>query len=194
MFVTARLGRKAAVRSVLLVAALVVTMLAALGTGTASATPGTGDADESATVKTEAKMLLDCTNMSESVHKYAVQHEYCPPAGSGDVSTNGIVYGNCGSSEVYIGDAPGAGWGSVYYGFRSAVGTVVYRNLAVGYAGDDNGGSFGDSGYMFSTSYYAANDVYTGVGSAYASMGGSVTLAWGGVCYLLQPSDSAFIY
>lgn len=178
----------------LLTVAIMAAVAAALGAGTAAAAPAPDDAaNPPAATVVRAEMLLDCTNMRESVHEYAVAHEYCPPAGSGDVSTNGIVYGNCGSSEIWLSNEPGVGWASVVYGFNSSVGTVVHRNLGIGVAGDDASPSWNDSGWMNSSTYYAGNSVWTGIGWAYASLGGTVTLIWGGQCTLLEPQAAKYI-
>lgn len=194
MSATAHIGRKTAAPG-LLILAVVAAVLASIGAGTASAKPTADNPAASGAVKVaEAKMVLNCTNMSKSVHQYAVAHDYCPPAGAGDVGTNGIVYGNCGSSEIWIDDAPGVGWASITYGFYSQLGGVVYRSLSVGFVGDDNTDTWTDSGWMASASYYAGNTVWTGIGYASAHLGGSVTLFWGATCYLLQPSSGEYIY
>lgn len=185
---TRRAGRP---RLTLLAALPLVAMLfLMLGAGSAAATPTADGAERAEGKVVEAEMRLDCTNMSESVHDYAVEHGYCPS--EDDVGPDDIRYGSCGSSEIWISSA-GGGDASIEYGFNSSLGPVVYRNLGIGYAGDDDSGGWNDSGVMASSSYYAADTLFTGVGQADTSLGGTVTLAWGGQCTLLEPHSTAFI-
>ncbi|MBM6400448.1 hypothetical protein [Phycicoccus sonneratiae] len=145
----------------------------------------------------EAPMYLDCGALRGQVRKYAVDHAYCPAAGrtSGDVTPQNTVYGNCGSSFIYIEDP---NWTSstarFRYGFSSSKGIVVSRNLAVGYSGARGPGGFSDSGFMASTSYsHTSGERTTGSGYLYATLGGTVTLFWGASCTLLQPTDGEYI-
>lgn len=138
-------------------------------------------------------MTLDCGTMSAKAHQYAVAHGYCA---GGSRSPDTVVTGNCGSSEIYIYtdySTPDLGWADIKYGFASTKGTVIYRNLGVGYAGESDSGGFNDSSVMFSSSYTRTVSRYVGSGEAYASVGGTVTLWWGAQCTLLEPEASGDI-
>jgi hypothetical protein len=134
----------------------------------------------------QAKMTLDCAALTGKVLQYAVKHDYCTAGGNG-VAPQDTVSGNCGTSEVYI-ENDGNGYGVIIYGFASSQGTVVYRDLTIGWGGNLAEGIHDDNGWMYSTSYYATtNEVYPGAGPAYADMGGSVQLLWGATCYIAEP-------
>lgn len=145
----------------------------------------------------EAPMFLDCDALRGQVRKYAVDHDYCPSAGGQPVGVTpqNTVYGNCGSSFIYIEDP---NWTSstakFRYGFSSSKGVVVSRRLAVGYSGPRGPGGFSDTGLMASTSYsHTSGERTTGTGYVYATLGGSVTLFWGASCTLLQATDGEYI-
>lgn len=96
-------------------------------------TAGTG----ATAVIVTAPMTIDCGTMSAKAHRYAVAHGYCSSGSSS--SPDAVKTGNCGSSEIYIYTdyyTPALGWAEIKYGFASTLGTVVYRNLVVAYAGE----------------------------------------------------------
>jgi hypothetical protein len=130
-------------------------------------------------------MTLNCATLTSKEHGYAVSHGYCK-ASSGGISPDDVVTGNCGSSEIDVYDE-GGGFGDVVYGFNSTLGIVIYRSLYVSGTGGLANPSWNDDGPMGATGYYAGNDVFFGVGNAAVTMSGSVQLAWGPSCTLLQP-------
>lgn len=174
-----------------------------------SISPGTAYASASSTQTTsgprtasseiravETAMTLDCEAFRGNVRKYAIEHGYCPmPDSPGKPSPYNTVYGACGSAFIYIEDPNWESYTAKFrYGFRSTLGTVVARSLAVGYVGPKGPGGFSDSGFMASSSYSRTSGKYT-TGSGYltATLGGKVTLFWGGTCTLLQPTDGEYI-
>ena len=148
-----------------------------------------------APVVLRAELTMDCATLSAKAKRYAVAHGYCPATtGSGGVGTLNTVTGNCGSSFIYIYPWGYAGEADVYYGFVSSRGAVVYRYLN-GYWDSSNGldGSWTNSGYMASSSYSAWRNINAGRGTMYTALSGYVTLWWGATCYLLVPTDTAYV-
>jgi hypothetical protein len=183
-------------RQVCVTLMLAVAVVAALvtGSGTASASVATAQNSTQRTpIKAvHAKMSLDCTHMSVAAHKYATGHGYCAAATT-KITPNGVAYGDCGDSWIYIFDV-GGGDADIDYGFDSSWGAAVVRNLSIGYAGWESSGGWSDSGWMSSSSYSSSREyIPVGPGDAYASMGGSIGLWWGGSCTLNDPSDSTWI-
>jgi hypothetical protein len=137
-----------------------------------------------------ARMTLDCVHMTASVHHYAVTHGYCPTG-------NGVSYGNCGDSWIYIYDGGGGGFAAITYGFDSSLGPAAARNLIINWYNWDQAisGSYSDaSGFWPPTANYS-NGIWeqTGGGWVTTTMGGHILLAWGAVCDILSPSDGATI-
>lgn len=183
--------------------ASLVTAIAAAAVAIAAAFPATANprveqaTTPAATSSAPASVVrgtltLDCTHLSSKARAYAVAHNYCPSKkGSAPANT---VYGNCGSSWIYIFPWGYAGEADVYYGFSSSKGTVVYRYLHV-YWDSSNGldGGWANYGYMFSSRYSSTRNVNPGRGWMYASLSGWVNLWWGGKCYLLVPWDEDYV-
>ncbi len=191
-----RMSREGIIRRVCVTLMLAVAVVAALvtGSGIASASAATvQNSTHRIPVKAvHAKMGLDCTHMSAAAHKYATDHGYCTAANT-KVAPNGVVYGDCGDSWIYIFDV-GGGDADIDYGFDSNWGAAVYRNLSIGYAGSESADGWSDSDWMGSSSYSSSREYLpVGVGDAYASMGGSIGLWWGGTCTLYDPADSTWI-
>lgn len=139
-----------------------------------------------------ATMRLDCDTMSAKARRYAVAHGYCPAPGTRSPATT--VSGDCGTSSIDIYNSGVSGTAIITYGFHSTRGTVVYRALVVGWAGQADADGWSDFNYMFSSSYNSGGDaVGTGVGEASATLSGTVTLWWGGKCTLLNPVSTANI-
>lgn len=173
------------------VVALVGVSLIGTSAAPAQAAPAT-DPHESPIAAVHAQMQLDCTSLTGEQEQYAIAHDYCPaPSKHGDVTTMGVRYGDCGDSWIYMFAASGPTV-DIDYGFTSNKGPVIYRALAIGYAGSDAIAGWRDDRTMASASYSSGrSDVYTGYGSASATLGGTITLAWGARCTLLEPTDSA---
>jgi hypothetical protein len=133
----------------------------------------------------EAQMKLDCTDMSSKARAYADEHGLCD-----DASVDDTQQGNCGLSWIYAWNA-GGGNATVWWGFNSFLGPVVYRNLTVSWSNWDTGtsGFFPDKNYMFSHLYEKEMDFQTKPGQVLVGLSGTVTLAWGGQCVLLIPTD-----
>jgi hypothetical protein len=181
-----------------LAAALVTTAMSLTGTA-ALAAPTVAPASQSAISSADAAtpnavdvpMTLDCVNMTAKARAYAVAHEYCPSEGG---LANNTVYGNCGSSWIYIHPWGYAGEADVSYGFSSSKGTVIHRAL-YGYWDSTNGldGSWSNIAYMASSRYSTSRNINAGRGTMYATVDGVVTLWWGGQCYLLSPYDRRYV-
>lgn len=125
-----------------------------------------------------------------------------PSSGGGALSTQGVVYGNCGSSYIYLRDSAGSKF-YFYTGFdlnNSAVDFDWYVNVrgeysrgADNYSWEDHGPiAFRDvwtSGNIFSTQDIPAGSYY------YARVtSGRAYLANGGVCTTGYPSDGRYLY
>jgi hypothetical protein len=132
--------------------------------------------------------------MTPSVHEYAVQHGYCA---NGDVSIQGEVQGDCGSAHIDTWDEQGtSGRMRAGYGFRSTLGAVVYRSLRAGWTNlsSNTTGSSSDTSIMASSLYATTKTISTGNGRVFATLSGNVTLIWGGICTIGQPSDTTVVY
>lgn len=180
-------------------AGLIFATAPVLPAGAASAeSPGSGE-DSPDVTTTAVQMVLDCAGMDEETLAYAVEQEYCTADGAAvdpAPGTQDVRFGNCGWSHLFVWDESGSSGRMVAgYGFLSIVGTVVYRNLTIGWTNVSLGtvGSSRDSGLMFSVSYANNRTLTTGNGRLFATLSGTVTLAWGGRCTLLIPSDTTTV-
>jgi hypothetical protein len=164
--------------ALILVSALGITALAAQG-ATTTVTVGS------------AKMTLDCSSMSKSVHAYAVAHDYCPALG-GSVTPFNVTAGDCGSAALAMANY-GHNYAQFSYGFHSTQGNVVYRSLGLNWTNWNTGGSgsSGDSGWMNNSYYSTTRNQLTYSGYVTGSMSGWVLLWWGGTCTIIPPSSSA---
>lgn len=148
----------------------------------------------------QVAMELDCAGMSDQALGYAVKNNLCTADRKvihPDVGTLDTRWGTCGASHIYVWDQSGTSGRMVAgYGFLSILGTVVYRNLTIGWTNITTGsvGSSRDSGIMFSSSYGNERTLSTGNGWVFATLSGTVTLAWGGQCTLLIPADDTVVY
>jgi hypothetical protein len=137
-------------------------------------------------------LVADCAEASSAVLKKARKHGVCeaqgqvtpdapPPVANGS--------GNCGTDYLKVSVATG-NQARIGYGFHSSLGPIAFRNLSVGYAGQDDSGAFQDASFMFSTNYGGSRSVFTGPGRAYASLVGYVRTAYGLKCELV-PLDAS---
>ena len=134
-------------------------------------------------------MTLDCVNMSAEARIYAEKHNYCMTG----VSPHNRVYGDCGSSWVFVLDN-GFSQAFFQWGYYSTAGAAVGRSLTISYQRDAGGGaSFGDFGTSFGAEYQGTSTRYTGAGWLNADMVGSILLFWGARCTLLRPTDRSYI-
>lgn len=142
---------------------------------------------EGATVQ---QSYLACDQFTGKVLKYAQAHGYCPKPGD-EVAPNAVQSYNCGSSWIYVYNYGYAGELWVSHGFNSTLGTVAYRNIAIG---TSEGPGWQDAEWMWST-YYDTEDYvgYYWSGWKSATMSGTVQLAWGGYCVIPTITDSAYI-
>lgn len=137
----------------------------------------------------KVKMTTDCTDMTPDVHKYAVEHNYCP-SGSG-AQGNDVVEGNCGDSWLWIWD-DGNGWAMGYHtGVDSAQGAVAEVSWNVAWYNWTRGtsGGQGDSNWPWATDWEHQSYQNSGRGYVTAGLSGQVFLAWGGTCYIGNPTD-----
>jgi len=142
------------------------------------AVPGpSSEGPEGATV---VRMVLACDEFHGEVRAYAIEHGYCP-AGGDDIDLRTVQTYDCGSSWVYAyhKNFRGKMWTS--YGFRSAQGVVVHRNISVG---TTSGIGWNDGGWMWDESYDTERFVGNfAIGSYHSvTISGDVSLAWGGTC------------
>jgi hypothetical protein len=173
-------------------AALTLGLLTATTTTSAApATINTGGTAVHIAAVIRVPMTLNCTRMSASEHAYAVAHHYCPAVPHGGIMLMNTVPGTCGDSFMYVlNDADGGG-AHLLYGFDSTAGTVIFRNLIVGWLNNThlNSHEFSDIGIMASDNYEQMPPVYTRTGRVTAWLGGGVTLWWGADCSVDGPSD-----
>lgn len=141
----------------------------------------------------QVPMTADCTDLSAKAAAYIKKHNLtiCGSAssGSGQVSPDNAVVGDCGSSflDVYSG---GMGDAVIGYGFDSSEGDAVYRYLTINYSGTAVTSSFNDDSPMFDYIYTSSERVYGGYGFFTAQMTGGISLYWGLDCYIGNPSDA----
>jgi hypothetical protein len=140
-----------------------------------------------------ATLRLDCSRLATPAKQYAKNHHYCPS--KGEVSTSDIRGGACGISSLFI-DDKGNGNARIYWSVYSYWGSITHRSLNVSWLNYSQGntGWYTDQGYMFSSYYGASRTFYTRSGNVLATLSGSVTLGWGGRCYVLNPSDSTEVH
>lgn len=160
---------------------------------------GTAQADDKSTAPSaklvELPMTLACDKLDANALIYAVEHNYCTPDGKSVMSANGIVVGDCGSSWMWVFDDNVPSRAFMRYGFSSTLGAVVFRSLRVDWGNWTTGrvGGWPDSGFMSSSFYENTPAVYTGSGLVGAGLTGTVTLWWGGICGVLNPTSAEWI-
>lgn len=170
-----------------LAVAIIAALCAVLTAMPASAAPAATPKPAPATM--HGRMQADCAHASPSALKIAISKGVCASPGK---TLNAVNEGNCGTDNISLVPGPDANV-TIYYGFDSSIGPVVYRDLSVGYAGGSFLGSFPDQSVMFGSSYSGSNTVFTGVGEAFATLGGTVTLVYGLQCDLVPASDSTLV-
>jgi len=165
---------------------LLITLLAVFQVGVAFAQ---GDPP---TTRAIAPMTLDCASLTGSALEYAEEHNLCPSGG--DISPNGIRVGDCGSSWLYIG-ALGGGYATFDIGAESFLGPIANANYNVSWSNSSKSrnGYLSGSDWLLSTRWSTTRVDYTDTGFVTAVMTGVVTLAWGGTCVFLDPTDGRYI-
>lgn len=166
-------------------AALLVAVTMVLGSASGAAAADRTHAAVTHKAVIKAPMTLDCVNMSADAHEYAVTHNLCPASGAG---TDGVVYGDCGDSFVFV-DPAGNGDASFTWGFDSSEGSVIDHELVVDAWGASGPDSIPDAQLGPGTPDYA-NGVtrYEGIGPIHAVLSGEITLWFGGTCTIGNPT------
>ena len=108
------------------------------------------------------------------------------------------VYGNCGSSFIYLYDRQNGGNPDFNYGVNSTLGPIITGSVAIWWQNLRTNGAnhFDRTVYpnagpnSFSEHYY---DEWTGTGAVYTTMTGSVEVGSGTVCTLAVPTDTESI-
>jgi hypothetical protein len=114
--------------------------------------------------------------MTPSAFLTATANGRCPGSSSGHgVVPDTTATGNCGTDFILVYNARQAGM-TTYYGMRTGLGMMYYRDLYVSIYNWNSewSGGWPDSGALWNTSY--SNDVtgYAGVGYVTASLSGEV--------------------
>lgn len=164
-------------------------------TGSSSVQPG----NERLVARLQVESRLDCATMSTAARKYATDHKLCPTR-TDQASPQATMNGICGSSWIDIfDDVRGDGQARVVWGANSFLGVIVYRELAVSWAITPSGnigpftGILPDVGFWFSSLYEGAATALVATPAGVAvNLSGTVTLVWGGTCYVLPPGPSDF--
>lgn len=146
-------------------------------------------ADEIPEGAVSVQAVLECDKFTGDVLAYALEHGYCSAHSTGGVTPLAVRSSDCGTAWVYGFNNGIRGRMYVSYGFHSALGVVVFRNLAVG---TSLGIGWGDSSVMWSD-YYDSGSRYVGVGPLgwhSASYSGSIALVWGGTCAIPTITDN----
>jgi len=160
---------------------------------TAPARSVTGSAASTVTTVKQG-LSLDCAAMSASVHSYAVAHGYCA---TNAISSDGArpadqEDGTCGSSSIYIYNDDDGGQALFVWGFSSSDGSVIVRNLEISWSNWTQlySGGYSDVDGMANANYVRSQLVNTGTGFVANGLSGSITLWWGGVCTIENPTSS----
>ncbi len=160
---------------------------------TAQATPSPVQAP------TVGDMVPDCDGLTQQARAYAISHgiNVCGlnVSATGGVTTQNTVAGTCGTSTILLNKIGGGNTLSVNYGFNSTLGPAALRSIVVS-VGSTSGSSGGwaDVSPMASNVYSAARlQTFPRHATALASLDGTITLAWGLVCYLKGPKASLYV-
>jgi hypothetical protein len=185
-------NRSRAKRSMLVAAfASIVAMMLALMPGVSlAATSAAGSpAGPPAGKLVKVKMTTNCTDMSPDVHKYAVDHNYCPS--SDGAEGNNVVTGNCGDSWLWIWDDGNSSAFGYHTGVDSAQGSIAEVSWNLSWYNWTSGasGGTGDSNWPWSTDWERQSWLNSGRGYITAGLSGQVILVWGGTCYIGNPTD-----
>lgn len=188
----------------LMVAALVVGLGFAVtqNFGINQASAAEVEPQKSTFTHTVMPMVLDCVNMSEEVRAYADERGYCdgntPLIDKGIISiatTPVTVIGSCGSATINQMNGPNPGQAQWGLGVQSSLGPLIrvnwwinWTNWSVGFGGNE-AGTWGGFSTSFGTNHFGT----TAPGWVTSSLGGTVTLAWGGTCQILNPTDGGQI-
>lgn len=113
----------------------------------------------------------------------------------GDVSTNNVVYGACGSSTLWVWN-DGAGHAGIFGAAHSTKGPIVHLSFTINWTNVDTGrsGYISDSAWPWSSDWSTYRTPYTGAGYVQAWMSGQVETAWGYVCAINFSWDSGRVY
>ena len=155
---------------------------AAGSAGTAGTAAQSAQASSSSEV---GALVLDCKDLSPAAKRYAKAHDICQPNSPGPADKR---CGNCGCSYLDLFNRQ-RGYAGMLYGFKSTKGSVIHRNLHVGWINltQSSSGGWNDNHYMASSKYSADRHVDTHRGEVAGDLSGSVTLWWGAHCTLLNP-------
>lgn len=170
-----------------------VALLIALAVAPASASPDpTAPTPSSEHLLAVMPMTLDCDGLTAAGRSYAKQHNICG-YDDGQVHTDSVAYGNCGSSWIWVFDNT-AGYADVLWGFSSTQGPVFYRNLLVSWKNWTTGGSgsYADKNWMASTTYSKDRQFGTKAGYVAVGLTGTVEVTLG-TCSILHPVDNTVV-
>ena len=156
------------IRRAIFTASAVIALILAMAVSPAAASevaPGNDNANDA---YVSVPMQLDCVNMTDEAREYAREHNLCPAGKSRNdvVNPDGQATDTCGDAWMYVQYTGVRGYGSIDYGFNSSIGNVVYRNLAIGYAGSEYYGGWNDAGWMNDYFYTTGQVRYMGWGYA----------------------------
>ncbi|WP_117209988.1 hypothetical protein [Allorhizocola rhizosphaerae] len=174
---------------------LLVAMAATL---MAVAAPATAATSVSAR-EVKGQLRLNCTALPAQQRQYAVERNYCPPvtaAETGGVGVQNTVWGECGSSSLYIYDpAEANGVARFDMALHSTVGTMVEVSWNVTWHNQRTGqvSTFGDGAWPWSSDWSNQVPIWTNWGTVSGGLSGSMVTIWGGWCTILLPTDIEYI-
>jgi hypothetical protein len=133
-------------------------------------------------------MQLDCQNITDSALEYAQKQGWC--------SERGTTVGYCGTASLVMTDHPWTVDDADFSLFlASSRGSMAIVNWGVSWTNwtTGSGNGFGGNSYPFSSTWSTFETRETGSGFVTGVFSGTVTLWWGGTCYIVPPSDSVTV-
>jgi hypothetical protein len=170
---------------------LLILVLLAVATPVASAASTT---QASAKVQT-VSMKLDCEHLTPKAKKYADEHHYCDKKSSPvNPKASTTTNGNCGSATLAIYQGYDSGIANFYQSTHSILGPITYVNRQLNWTNWTVGkGNATFDGFAAFGDWYHTDTYNTQPGYVTGYMSGSVWLAWGGMCTIINPDTYAQI-
>jgi hypothetical protein len=149
--------------------------------------------------KVNGTMTLNCTALDAAKRRYAVDHHYCPPVSdaekAGSIGPQNVVYGNCGSSWLWIFNR-NLGTADFWVGADSSQGAIMEISWNVGWSNRRNGsgGGFGDANWPWASHWENTSRRFTDWGVVDGALTGTAILVWGATCDIALPTDTEVVF
>jgi hypothetical protein len=143
---------------------------------------------------TTVPMTVECGKLSAKVLAEAKKRNLCPSPNSGEIVPYNIVTGNCGTAYLF---ASNMGAGIVQFNMGAAstqgpIATVSYSTNWINWT-NGRGGNVSGIDYPLKSTWTRTRIASTGAGYVTATMSGQVTLVWGLICGLMNPSTTVSV-